>query len=184
MGLGYSSADIEQIMREFVVISQSPLCLFNFNECTILNFASASDTSVPYNTFIHMKDPVQFFTKYNLIMTESIRKNHESVRQKIHIDPEHTTWRLCFSQQLSKPGQQVTFLLMNALRNAITLDKIQDIHSLFAFKGEKFNGHTPLDIFNMLKRDSVSVSYNLPQSCNALLLVRIFTNFCRNRFGM
>ena len=152
--LKYSDEDSKEIMRQMVSISQSPVYLFNDSNYSMLNFTSASDTSLYYTSFFQMKYPLQFFKEYNCIMSESVVKNHKHIKQRTHKDTEHILWPLKNSQYLSESGGKIVFLLRTALYNAFQLNKIDGIDSLFKSTGEKLNGETASEIFEELKANS------------------------------
>ena len=137
-----------------VSISQSTVYLFNDSNYSMLNFTSASDTSLYYTSFFQPKDSLQFFKEYNLIMSESVVENHKRIKQKTHKDTEHILWPLKNSSYLSEPGKKIVFLLRTVLYNAFESNQINDITDLFKSTGEKLNGETSSEIFEQLKANT------------------------------
>ncbi len=152
--LKYSDEDRKQIMRQMVSISQSPVYIFNDSNYSMLNFTSASDTSLYYTSFFQAKDSLHFFKEYNLIMSESVVENHKRIKQKTHKDTEHILWPLKNSSYLSEPGKKIVFLLRTVLYNAFESNQINDITDLFKSTGEKLDGKTSNEIFKELKANS------------------------------
>lgn len=158
--LKYSDEDSKEIMRQMVSISQSPVYLFNDSNYSMLNFTSASDTSLYYTSFFQPEYSLQLFKEYNLIMSESVVENHEYIKQRNHFDPEHILWPLKNSSYLSESGKKIVLLLKTALYNAFEPNQLGDITDLFKSTGEKLNGETSSEIFEQLK--AISYDYCKP----------------------
>lgn len=127
--LKYSDDEIAKILKQFVVITQSPSYILYDKKFTVLNFASAKDTTVLYKSVFQNISELTYFPEYNFVIQPQVyRDDYISVNLKRKKDVEHRLWTV------NNYGYIMDYNIINllhlALCNAIKFQSICDTKSL------------------------------------------------------
>lgn len=127
--LHYTNEEISCIFKQLVIITQSPSYILCDKKFTILNFASAKDRTVLYNTMFPSVKGLTYFPEYDFIVQPQVYDDdYISANLKHKKDVEHRLWTFDSCSYILE--YNVINLLQAALCNSMKAQTITDNDSL------------------------------------------------------
>ena len=121
--LHYTDDEINKILKQMVVIAQSPVRILYNNKITSLNFVSAKDIRVLYRGAFNGISQLTYYPEYNtMVQPQVFNDEYISEKLKSNIDVEHILWEYCPSKHVK--DYTITELLRTVLCSATKSEQI------------------------------------------------------------